>query len=292
LILNSGLQIRQQLLKITRQYFWANGFIEIDPPILLPSLPIEPNIYSFSTIWQNNKKNLYLATSPESTLKQVLTSQKQNCFTISKSFRDLEASSSLHQPEFTMLEWYEIGHSYTDLMTSTQNYITHCFNKININRTLKLPNTPWPQIPLAKLFADQGFSLPQNEPDLNQLFLNHIEPKLPKTPIFIIDYPTFMSPLAKPKNNLAERFELYINGIEIANGCSENTDAKLIENNFATEVKFRLQNNLPTHPTNPDFAINSANLPTPIGGVGLGFDRLTMLLSGATTINDVVYTAL
>lgn len=286
------IQIRQQLLKITRQYFWGKKFIDVDPPVLLPSLPLEPNIYSFSTIWQNNKKNLYLATSPEPTLKQVLASQKQNCFAISKSFRDLEASGSLHQPEFTMLEWYEIGHDYTDLMTSVQNYISHCFNKINDNRTLKLPTSLWPRIPLTKLFADQGFSLPQNEPELNQIFLNHTEPQLPTTPLFIIDYPAFMSPLAKPKDNLAERFELYINKIEIANGCSENTNPKLIAKNFAAETKFRLQNNLPIHPTNPDFATNSANLPTPIGGVGLGFDRLAMLLSGATTINDVVYTAL
>jgi elongation factor P--beta-lysine ligase len=101
-----------------------------------------------------------------------------------------------------------------------------------------------------------------------------------------------MSPLAKPKNNLAERFELYINGMEIANGCTENTDPKLIEENFATETNFRLQNNLPIHRTNPNFAINSASLPTPIAGVGLGFDRLAMLLSGANTINDVVYTVL
>lgn len=286
------IEIRQQLLKITREYFWGKGFIEVDPPVLLPSLPIEPNIYSFFTVWQHNKQKLYLATSPESTLKQVLATQKKNCFALAKSFRDLEASGPLHQPEFTMLEWYEISHDYTDLIVSTQNYITHCFSRLSDNRTINIPKTPWPQIPLTKLFTDKGFSLPQNEPDLNQLFLNHIEPKLPKTPIFITDYPAFMSPLAKPKNNLAERFELYINGMEIANGCSENTDPKLIEKNFATETKFRRQHRLPIHPTNPSFAINSGNLPPHSGGIGLGFDRLCMLLSGSNTINDVVYTVL
>lgn len=286
------LQVRQQLLKLTRKYFWGQGFIEIDPPVLLPSLPLEPNIYSFSTTWQHNREKLYLATSPESTLKQVLAVQKQNCFAISKSFRDLEASGPLHQPEFTMLEWYEINHNYTNLIASVENYIIHCFNKISTKRAIKLPEPPWPKVSLAKLFSDNGFSLPKNEPDLNQIFLNHLEPKLPKTPIFITDYPAFMSPLAKPKNNTAERFELYINGIEIANGCTENADPRLIAKNFAAETKHRLQNKLPSHPADRQFILNSGKLPNPISGVGLGFDRLTMLLSASDTINNVVYTAL
>jgi lysyl-tRNA synthetase class 2 len=250
--------ILSDLLKSTRQYFWSKNFDEVEIPYLNPSLPLEPNIYSFSTIWIHSQAKFYLPTSPEMTLKKHLADTQKNCFAISHCFRDLEAEGPLHSKEFLMLEWYETGKTYLDLIESVKKYI---LNFIDIKfSTLTLPS-----------------SLPDNEPDFNQFFLNNIEPSLPKNEaVFITGYPAFLSPLAKAN----ERFELYINGIEIANGCTENRNSEQIKIAFKTENQNRLDNHLPTHPVSEDFINNCSKIP-PSAGVGLGLDRFRSLLSAA-----------
>ncbi|MFA6602935.1 MAG: amino acid--tRNA ligase-related protein [Candidatus Shapirobacteria bacterium] len=293
------LETRQQLLKLLRHYFWDQSFVEVDCPILYPSLPLEPNIYSLSTKWCYQQRNLFLATSPETTLKQVLATQKVNCFSLGKSFRDLEASGPTHQPEFTMLEWYEIGIDYLTLTSSVENLIIALAKNFASYPTLNYQSThfdltpPWPKVTLTDLFLKYAHSpLPASEPDLNQMFLNLIEPNLPQnTPLFITDFPSFMSPLAAPQLQnpaLSQRFELYFGSMELANGCSENTSTSLITNSFNAEAQNRQKLKLPTHPPNFDFAKTSSLLP-PSAGVGLGFDRLLMLLTNSDSIDQVVY---
>lgn len=293
------LETRQLLLKLTRQYFWDRNFVEVDCPILYSALPLEPNIYSLSTIWRYQSKYLYLATSPETTLKQVLVTQKANCFSIAKSFRDLEASGPTHQPEFTMLEWYETGSDYHQLMDSVENFITNLAKSLKKWPSLSYQGqtfslkTPWPRLSLSDLFSDfAGSPLPDNEPDLNQIFLNQIEPNLPtNTPLFITDFPSFMSPLAAPHPQnplLAQRFELYFGSIELCNGCTENTNSQLILSHFQQESASRQSQRLPSHPASLDFAHTSSQLP-PSAGVGLGFERLLMLLTNSGSIDQVVY---
>ncbi|MCX6726589.1 MAG: hypothetical protein NTY75_02090 [Candidatus Shapirobacteria bacterium] len=207
-----------ELLKTTRQYFWSLGFDEVEVPYLNTSLPLEPNLYTFQT------KNFYLPSSPEFVLKNHLAQSKKNCFSIAHCFRDLEAEGPLHTKEFLMLEWYEVGKTYLDLMNSVKKYVSQ-FIKIDFSE-FKLPS-----------------GLPGNEPDFNQFFLNKIEPKLPAGGVFVTGYPAFLSPLAAmsesnifsahsdpkvartAKNSLtsvktSDRFEFYINNIEIANGCT------------------------------------------------------------------------
>jgi lysyl-tRNA synthetase class 2 len=293
------LETRQKLLKSIRLYFWDQGFVEVDSPVLYPSLPLEPNIYSLSTKWCYQQQNLFLATSPETTLKQVLATQKTNCFSLGKSFRDLEASGPTHQPEFTMLEWYEMGIDYLALTSSVENLIVTLAKNFSSYPTLNYLSSsfdltpPWPKTTLTDLFLKYAHSpLPTTEPDLNQMFLNLIEPNLPQNnPLFITDFPTFMSPLAAPQSKnpaLSQRFELYFGSMELANGCSENTSAKLIKTSFNAEAQNRQKLELPTHPPNLDFANTSALLP-PSAGVGLGFDRLLMLLTNSASIDQVVY---
>lgn len=241
------------LLKTTRQYFWNLDFNEVEIPYLNSSLPLEPNIYSFSTIWSQSPAKFYLPTSPEFALKNHLASTRTNCFAIAHCFRDLEAEGPLHTKEFLMLEWYEVNKTYLDLMDSLKKYVCQ-FIKIDFSE-FKLPT-----------------NLPDNEPDFNQFFLNEIEPKLPAGGVFVTGYPAFLSPLAKTN----ERFELYINKIEIANGCTENRDPVSIKNAFEQEKNYRLKNNLPLHPYTEKFITDSATLP-PCAGVGLGLNRLLML---------------
>lgn len=245
-----------QFLKSIRQYFWNLNFTEIEIPYLNPSLPLEPNLYAFKTSWTHRNKNYYLPTSPEFALKKYLAKSKTNCFALSHCFRDLENESPIHSPEFLMLEWYEIGKTYQDLMSSTKTFIKKYLN-------IEFTNFALPQ------------NLPDNEPDFNQYFLNIIEPKLPKNKaVFITGYPPFLSPLAKTN----ERFELYINGIETANGCTENINSESILKSFKQEKKYRLKNNLTLHPIDVSFASNSAKIGQ-VSGIGLGIDRLLKIIN-------------
>jgi len=282
------INLRHQLLKYTRQYFWENDFLEIDTPILQKSLPLEPNIYPFTTKWSQSQDNLYLSTSPESALKTVFSTLKKPIFSISKSFRNLESSGPHHQPEFTMLEWYTSNTDYTHTISQIQKYLSFIFKKFNF----PFPHQP-ETISLTKLFSLYSSTpLPQNEPDLNQIFLNQIEPKLSQHPyLFITDYPAFMSPLSQknPQNpKVSQRFELYLNGTEIANGCTENRNSADISDSFLKEKRYRLSQNLPLSKIDPHFAKISAQIP-PSSGCGLGLDRLLLLLSGKKSLNKVTY---
>lgn len=262
---------QSDFLKSIRQYFWNQNFTEIEIPYLNSSLPLEPNLYSFKTIWTHRNQNYFLPTSPEFALKKFLSENKKDCFAISHCFRDLEDEGPDHTPEFLMLEWYEVDKNLDDLMLSTQNFIKKYLD-------IEFTNFILPK------------NLPDNEPDFNQYFLNEIEPNLPKNKaIFITGYPAFLSPLSSvgtdpcvhssnQKICSSLRFELYINGIEIANGCTENTDSDSILNAFKKEKKHRQQNNLPLHPFDTKFATNSAILDR-ISGIGLGIDRLLKIIN-------------
>jgi lysyl-tRNA synthetase class 2 len=254
---------QSELLKSIREYFWNLKFTEIETPYLNSSLPLEPNLYTFKTTWTHKNQDYYLPTSPEFALKEHLAKNRENCFAISHCFRDLEGESPNHSPEFLMLEWYEVGKNYRDLIHSTKNFIN---NFIDID---------FEEFTLPK-------NLPDNEPDFNQYFLNEIENKLPKNKaVFVTGYPAFLSPLAKIKddsNQISDRFELYINAIEIANACTENTDSNSILKSFEKEKEYRQKNNLPLHPYDTQFAHNSAKISL-ISGIGLGVNRFLEIIN-------------
>lgn len=249
------------LIKTTRQYFGDLGFEEIIVPTLHPSLPLEPNIYAFSTKSLESSTEFYLTTSPESTLKKALAKGCGNCFAITPCFRNLESSGPHHRPEFLMLEWYEINKNHQDLMISVKKYLDN-FLKLKYSE-FKIPENNF-----------------DNEPDFNQFFLNEIEPQLPSGGVFVTGYPTFLTPMAKPN----ERFELYINGVEIANGNTENLDSKSVLLAFQNEQNYRQAHNLPSHPIDYDLVDAIAKIP-PCAGVGLGLERLAMIMDGSSTIS-------
>lgn len=284
---------KSELLKKTRQYFWSQDFEEVEVPYLNSSLPLEPNLYSFTTIWEHTQANFYLPASPELALKRHLAAHQNNCFAIGHCFRDLESAGPQHTPEFLMLEWYEVGVDLKTLMSSVENYINQFFNFPTPFKIITLPS-----------------HLPDNEPDFNQYFLNNIENKLPQEPTFVIGYPAFLSPLASadagnvflrpqssrvirgredvkkmwPNQPKANRFELYINGIEIANGCEENRDPVSIKKAFEAELNYRQSNHLPFHPYSEEFIDISAKIPYS-SGVGLGLDRLHMLANNCQQLS-------
>jgi elongation factor P--beta-lysine ligase len=273
--------IREEIIKDIRSFFYKQKFHEVIPDILNDTLPSEPNLTPFSTIWktQGSEKTYFLPMSPERSIKKMLAQGIGNCFAISKSFRNLERSGSLHLPEFLMLEWYRENAVYTDIMTDVENL----FIKFGFKKN-------WPVLSLKKLFQKYlGLDLEKtiaNDKlflkDYDQLFVNEIESKLPKTPLFLVDFPALISPLCKPQKDnpfFAERFECYISGIEIGNGNTENTDTKSLRKMFENEQK---QSNLPVDEEFLDSL--KAMGKKSYAGVGIGIDRLAMVLNNKSSI--------
>jgi lysyl-tRNA synthetase class 2 len=246
-----------ELLKSTRHFFWNLNFEEVEVSYLNESLPLEPNLYSFETIWRSHGRKFYLPTSPELALKSHLATHPSDCFSISHCFRDLENSGPHHRPEFLMLEWYQVNKTLSDIKSTTEKYLHHL-----------LPNLTFTNLTLPT-------NLPDNEPDFNQFFLNNVEPSLPPDQaVFITGYPAFLSPLAVAN----QRFELYINGIEIANACEENLNAEQIKSAFLNEESHRHQLQLPSHPYSQKFIDDISSLPQS-AGIGLGLERLLMIIN-------------
>jgi len=273
--------IKERILKKIRLFFYRRNFHEVIVPILSETLPLEPNLFPFSTTWKtiDGEKKLYLAMSPERGIKKMLAQGIGNCFAISKSFRNLENSGSLHQPEFLILEWYRENAVYTDIMTDVEKLFVNFGFKKN-----------WPVLSLKKLFQkylnlDLEKAIANDElflKDYDQLFVNEIESKLPKTPIFLVDFPAKVSPLCRPQKYnpaFAERFEFYINGIEIGNGNTENTDVGLVRKLFEDQ---RVLTGLPIDEEFLD-SLNKMN-GNQYAGVGIGIDRLAMILDNETSI--------
>jgi len=320
--------IKEYTVQAIRNFFISRGFHEVETPTLLTSVPLEPNLYTMKTHWQKRNIDFYLATSPESSLKKLIAEGIGNCFAVSKVFRDLEDIGPTHNLEFSMLEWYEMGKNYKDIAQTTENLLLTIYylllNKLGRKQTnclsyqgLQIDLTPpWPRFSLKELFQKQaGIDLSKNleaesiiataktkgydvsgintwEPLYTQIFINEIEPNLPKDrPCFIFDYPTTLSPLCKlcpDCPGFSQRFEFYIGGMEIGNAYTELTDAKILEDNFKKEEDFRKKNNLPAHPYDKKLIEATKHFPD-CTGIGLGFDRLSMLFADTANIEDVLY---
>ena len=291
---------KERMIKSIRQFFDARDFHEVLTPVLQSSVPLEPTIYPFSTIWQtiDGEQTLFLATSPERHLKRMLALGLDNCYAIGHSFRNLENTGHQHQPEFLMMEWYRKNADYNTIMTDVEKLVGQLVEQEKINQALttktmtaqsttrqsitKKPanskilslvyqrksidfTSPFPRVSLDQLckeylgvgiadissddqleqFAQQkGYSTEHAtwEQLFNQIFLNEIEPHFDQQPFFLIDFPACISPLCKPREDaphLAQRFELYVAGIEIGNGNTEETDAEKVKKVLLAEHEDR-----------------------------------------------------
>lgn len=320
--------IKEWTLQALRNYFIDNNFHEVETPTLLPKSTIEPNLYPLKTNWAQKNFDFYLPTSPESSLKKLISLGIGNCFAISKVFRDLEDIGPTHNLEFSMLEWYEMDKNYLDIAKTTQKLVLEIYHSILKKQNKSITNilnyqgqeidlsSPWYFFTLKELFQKYAnMDLTKNlttkeiiatakskgynvdgvttwEPLYTQIFINEIESHIPQDkPVFILDYPRDMSPLCLPCNddpNFSQRFEFYIGGMEIGNAYSELNDSNVLKANFEAETKFRKENNLPSHPYDQEFIDACGKLPV-CAGIGLGIDRLAMLFANSTNIEDVIY---
>lgn len=284
---------RAEILQQTRDFFCREGYLETDTPLLIPAPAPESHIDAIQA------GNLFLHTSPELCMKRLLAAGYQKIFQICHCWRSGERGAR-HLPEFTMLEWYRVNSDYTGLMTDCINLIrrlaTACGSGISIrydNKTIDLQGG-WEHITVAEAFRRYtGMTMERALKDgmFDELMTVAIEPNLGnRVPTFIHDYPAERGALARLKQDdasVAERFELYIAGMELANGFSELNDAGEQRLRFQEEAAHRSERGQPPYPMPEKFLSELDRMP-PAAGIALGMDRLIMLLTGAQTIDEVV----
>tara|TARA_B100000686_G_scaffold319735_1_gene370731 strand:- start:1199 stop:2260 length:1062 start_codon:yes stop_codon:yes gene_type:complete len=318
----SSLHQRAGTLAAIRRFFAENNFLEVDTPALVlapnPECHIEPMQVEVSE--KNSPGIGYLITSPEPHMKRLLGEGLQRIYQICRCFRSDE-NTTFHNPEFTMLEWYRVNHDYLDVMTDCENLIRYTVgevvgtdNLIVHGRRIDLCGQ-WPRMSIAEAmnrYADVKIdfswsaeefsragkaagcdSIHEDDPwedTFGKLMIEKIEPALVKEPkpLFLMDYPTFMSPLAKAKPGnplVAERVELYIGGVELANGFTEQNDPRLQRKNIMAERMRRVSKKY--FPIDEAFLECLHRMPD-AAGMALGIDRLIMLIAAVPTIQKTI----
>jgi lysyl-tRNA synthetase class 2 len=269
----------------------------------------------------------YLHTSPEFAMKKLLTAGEPRIFQLARVFRDAERSAT-HHPEFTMLEWYRAGADYRALMDDCRELLVACADAagcaaLSWQGRASAPRDPWERLTVAEAFARHaGIDLLASAPDpaapsfellaaaaaragiaahdgddweslFFRIFLERIEPALGiPAPTLLTDYPISMAALARPSPTdprVAERFELYVAGLELANAFSELTDAAEQRQRFEADLAKKQALYGERYPIDEDFlAALAAGLPDS-AGIALGVDRLVMLACAADHIEDVLW---
>ncbi len=301
------LKHRARLLQRIRAFFQARQVLEVDTPVLSRAGVTDPHIESFTT--EDLGQTFYLHTSPEFPMKRLLAAGSGDIFQLCKVFRCGE-SGRRHNPEFTLLEWYRIHMDHHQLMQEVDALVREV-----LQDRLELDDAryfSYQQLfgkfagidpfavetrELKQCLEQQGIAVSGLAPDdrdawLDIILTHLIEPALPQNcPVFIHDYPPSQAALARIRNDspvVAERFELYINGMELANGFHELCDATEQRRRFEKENRGRQQAGLAEIPMDENLlAALQSGLPD-CAGVALGVDRLLMLALGKTDIKDVL----
>ncbi|RZW23429.1 MAG: EF-P lysine aminoacylase GenX [Desulfobulbaceae bacterium] len=293
-----GLQLRAALLRLIRRFFHQQGFLEVDTPVRQPVLLPESNILPI------NSGSWFLQTSPEQCMKRILARNRVNIFQICPCFRADERGSR-HLEEFTMLEWYRIDGDYVDLMDDCETLLRYLKESLIIQTEFSdtiagscfgtmTVESGWERVTVAEAFAKWGsmsLAAALESDRFDELVSIEIEPHLGlHAPTFLCDYPASCASLARLKKDdisLAERFELYIAGMELANGFSELTDADEQRLRFEEELD-RIEQREGVRPVMPNKFLEDLKSLEPAAGIAFGFDRLLMLLLSADLIDQVV----
>jgi lysyl-tRNA synthetase class 2 len=285
--------LRAKILQAIRDFFKSNDFLEVETPIRIPAPAPEPFISALSA------ETWYLQTSPELCMKRMLCAGYSKIFQICKCFRRRERGNR-HLPEFTMLEWYEAESTYVDLMTQCEKLFRFICLEMNLPDILNYQglqinlDPPWPKMSVKEAFerySDVDMKTAISKDKFDEIISLVIEPHLGITgPVFLYDYPIERSALSAAKpgdSDLAQRFELYIAGLEICNGFTELTDADEQRKRFEDELAARKQQGEAAYPIPEKFLADLKFMP-PAAGNALGIDRLVMLFADAASIDDVV----
>jgi lysyl-tRNA synthetase class 2 len=283
------------------------GFIEVETPIL-QSLAGGANARPFVTHHNALDIDLFLRIAPELFLKRLVVGGMDRIFEIGRNFRN-EGIDKNHNPEFTMMELYQAYADYNDMMDLTETLIKSAAQKVNLGLNLEFRRAKMfdlikeytgldllPYVESGKMFEQVkhlNLDLPKDAADkkiLGQVFDEKVIPNL-KDPTFVMDYPAVYSPLSKVKfdqSEIAERFELYINGMEIGNAYSELNDPELQKARFFQQMEAKKKGDDEVMSYDEDFIFALEQGLPPTGGLGIGIDRLVMVLTGVESIREVM----
>ncbi len=279
-------EVRSRLLKSIRTFFYECDFIEVDTPVRIPAPALEDYIDAVSAEGQ------YLRTSPELHMKRLLAAGCDKIFQIGPCFRKGEFGER-HRTEFTMLEWYEAGIDYMSILEFTESMIKQASKDQGIRVAYFDQN--WEQMTVAEAFeqyANKNVNEVIEIGDFEEVLCFEVEPHLGnEKPLFLIDYPASMAALSRKKKSnpeLAERWELYIDGIEIANAYSELTDAVEQRKRFEETAALRKKEGREVYPIDEDFLQSMDEMPE-CAGIAVGIDRLCMAFCEVIDIENVVF---
>jgi lysyl-tRNA synthetase class 2 len=287
------LEARAHIERSIRNFFHEQGFLEVRTPIRTPAVIPEEHIDALeSEAW-------YLTTSPELYMKRLLAAGYQRIFQVAPCFRRGE-QGSWHLPEFTLLEWYRSEAGYEDLERDVESLVCFvakersCFPTLSHRGTAVDLRCPWERLSVRDAFAHYAGWDPVAEPDAERFELDLVEKVLPNIdrsrPIFLEGYPAFSASLAALKGDdprIAERVELFVGGMELANGFSELRDPEEQRRRFEDANAHRRASGKPVYPLPEAFLEELSRLPR-AAGMALGLDRLVMLLTDAAVIDEVV----
>jgi lysyl-tRNA synthetase class 2 len=309
---------RSRLIAEVRRFLETRGFLEVETP-MMQSMAGGAMARPFVTHHNALDLNLYLRIAPELYLKRLVVGGFDRVFEINRNFRN-EGISTQHNPEFTMLEFYQAYADYQDLMALTEEMLAHLAKEITGDQRVSYQGQqisfapPWPKLTLeeslvklagldAETFkTEEGVNATAGRHGVSiapgwgkgkvmaELFDTLVEPKLVQ-PTFIIDFPTELSPLAKAKQGeptTVQRFELFVGGMEIANAYSELNDPREQRARFLDQLRQRDQGDLEAHGLDEDFLRALEYGMPPTAGEGIGIDRLAMLLTDSPSIRDVI----
>jgi lysyl-tRNA synthetase class 2 len=318
-----GLKVRAAVLRAVREYFFAQGFLEVETPARVRSPGQEIHLDAIPA-----GRDRYLITSPEYHMKRLVASGLPRIVQICRCFRAEEAGP-LHQPEFTMVEWYRAGGAMEDLMRDCEAIVESAARAAGTWPGAEVPaarrgagggeeillDGPFARTTVRQLLREHaGIELRGDETGAEmrslaaragsrvaadavwddcfyQVFLDRIEPRLGVgRPVFVQDWPLPLAALArrKPDDPLTvERFELYAAGLELANAFGELTDAAEQRRRFEDEAAIRAARGKAVYPIDEGLLAGLERMP-PTWGIALGFDRLLMLVTGAASIREVV----
>jgi lysyl-tRNA synthetase class 2 len=288
-----NLRQRAHILQGIRQYFNEKGYLEVETPYRIPAPAPESHIDAIpSGSW-------FLHTSPELCMKRMMAAGYGKIFQICRCWRDRERGN-LHLPEFTLLEWYRAGADYFSLMEECEGLLPFVAEAMGLGQKIIFRNheidlsKPWRRIPVKEAFRCYTQTSVNEALKLglfDEMMVQDIEPKLGLAkPTFIYDYPAERGALARLKQEdptLAERFELYIGGLELANGFSELVDSEEQGKRFHIENANRQSYGKPIYPIPDKFLAELDQMP-PSAGIALGVDRLVMIFLDVERIDEGV----
>lgn len=291
--IKKNLQLRSRIIQAVRRFFFDHNYLEIETPYRIPAPAPEIHIDAEAS------GNWFLHTSPELCMKRLLAAGYPRIFQICKCFRKNERGNK-HLPEFTLLEWYCAGQNYFDMMNQCEDLINFVARDSLFEDSIVFQGKnidlipPWERMPVRKAFEKfASISVDQAllENRFDEVMAMEIEPNLGnETPLFLYDYPACKAALSRLKPNdksLAERFELYIGGLELCNAYTELTDVSEQKRRFEEEEICRNSSGKPRYPKAEKF-LEALQFMSEASGNAFGIDRLIMLFADSTEIDSVV----